>query len=1086
MWSPMSAAGLTLVSASAGSGKTYRLSHEVRRALTAHDEPLPPHSLVAVTYTTKAQAELTSRLRRDLIEQGHLARAESLPLAYLGTVHAVCLRLIKEFALDAGLSPSVDGLPQEAARRLLQESLEWALDATLRARVEALAATLELNLDSQTKNVDWIKPVEQIMTLARNNRLAPETLTGMAERSWAEFYALLGPPLSDGASLERQLRTDIEAAIAAIERLADGQNNTQTALDTLKDAQRALSKGRLPWSEWNKLAKLSPGKRALLHVEAVHITAEQYITHPQFHTDVRELCGLLFQVAQVGLTAYAHWKEQRGLVDYVDMIDRALSLLDVPEVQAELTARLKLLVVDEFQDSSPVQLALFSRVHALCGRSLWVGDRKQCIFEYAGADPSLMDAVNRWAAERSGHTEILQKNYRSRPELVDLVSALFSRAFAGHGHNAEEVVTSPTRQNPVELAALAPVGVWWVDCQREVDSIAEGVCRLLAEPSSTPVWDRQAQCMRPLQAHDIVVLVATNSKAEALASALKRRGITSALARTGLMTTPEGTLLVAALRFLADPHDTLASAELEALLGFPEGDHQGWLSSRIAAHANKDHTRGGPVLQTLNELRRRASAMAPSEAVDLVMSALDFAKVAWRWPDHQQRLSNLDALRALVVKYEARATYLREAASLQGLLRYFEESKLKTKHQDEERASDEQHVVGQSNAVALSTYHKSKGLEWPVVVLANLDHNKPRELFDVHPDPDRDTFDAEDPLGQRWIRYWPWPLGLQRGATLRDRAADSAVGKKLSQRESRERVRLLYVGFTRARDHLILAVGKTKKGDVRSACLDELKDAHGPLLELPVPHDGSPTVRVRGEYTSRHESKCRVWTLTGADGNAAITEQHSRRWYTFESRLPGALPYVVNPSDAINAGMKLPTAQVVFSERFSRRMPFEAPAKSWDEVGTAVHSFLAADDDDLSESQRHSLGERILLATGLNESFAAPHLIAASDALRQFVAKRWPHAKWHREVPLEGVLDTPDGARAVRGTIDLWLETAEGGIVIDHKSYPGASSEWHTQALKHAPQLFTYGLALRASNKRVLGYFVHFAIGGGIVEVGEC
>src|SRR5690606_18391719 len=86
-----SARGLTLVGASAGSGKTYRLSREVSDSLAADAQGMSPQALVAVTYTTKAQAELESRLRRDLVARGLYTRAESLPLAYLGTVHSVCL-----------------------------------------------------------------------------------------------------------------------------------------------------------------------------------------------------------------------------------------------------------------------------------------------------------------------------------------------------------------------------------------------------------------------------------------------------------------------------------------------------------------------------------------------------------------------------------------------------------------------------------------------------------------------------------------------------------------------------------------------------------------------------------------------------------------------------------------------------------------------------------------------------------------------------------------------------------------------------------------------------------------------------------
>lgn len=1091
-----SAQGLTLVSASAGSGKTYRLSREVSSNLAAETQGIAPQALVAVTYTTKAQAELESRLRQDLIGRGLYTRAESLPLAYLGTVHAVCLRLVKEFALDAGLSPSVDGLPQEAARRLLQESLEWAVPQELRSRLEEVARDLALEYDSRVRRHDWITPVENIMTLARNNRIAPSTLRDMAARSWAELQAVLGPPRKDGAELEAELLRDIDRAVDEIRRLADGQQNTGAALKTLEECRCKLESETLGWNDWNKLCKLAPGKRAIPLVAPVTTTAAEYVHHPRLHAQLRLACELVFEVASIGLNAYATWKERRGLVDYVDMIDHALSLLELEDVNAELATRLQLLVVDEFQDSSPVQLALFSRLHALCGRSLWVGDRKQCIFEYAGADPSLMEAVSHWVADAGGQTEVLAHNYRSRPELVDLVSALFSRAFATHGHAPEEVITTAATAAAVAPES-PPIGVWWVDAQREREAVAEGVQRLLADPAATPVWDHSTNTTRPLRASDIAVLVATNAHAEGFAAALAERGIRTALPRTGLMKTPEGTLLIAALRYLVDSRDTLAIAELEALTGFLEGDRESWFTSRATAHAaKKDFETTAAVLRALNELRPRLPELSPSEVVDQVFATLDVAYLAQRWPNPAQRLSNLDALRGLVSAYQSRATYLREAASLEGLLRYFDETQAIIKQQDEERASDEQHVVGLGDAVILSTYHKAKGLEWPVVVLADLDRTKPRDVFDVLPETDRDGFDATDPLGQRWIRYWPWPLGAERKGLLRDLAESSAVGKRLAQRESRERVRLLYVGFTRAKDHLVLTVPITKKGEQRSRALDELRDAQGPLLDLPPPDADAPLLRVRNAPPSQGQFTARVWRLSGAEPSAPLANDETRYWYGTSTSLcagtslaaSGAPPlrYVVNPSEATDSGLSLPPARVVASHRLSGRVPFTSPkGRTWDEVGNAIHAFLAADQPHLAPPERHSLAERILTAASLYGAFTSDALLAAADALRAYVEERWPNAIWHREVPIAAVLATPAGPRAVHGTIDLWLETEDGGIVIDHKSFPGASAHWHEQALKHAPQLFTYGLALRAARQRVLGYFVHFVIGGGMVEVEE-
>src|SRR5690606_29050930 len=146
--------------------------------------------------------------------------------------------------------------------------------------------------------------------------------------------------------------------------------------------------------------------------------------------------------------------------------------------------------------------------------------------------------------------------------------------------------------------------------------------------------------------------------------------------------------------------------------------------------------------------------------------------------------------------------------------------------------------------------------------------------FDVCAQTDKGRFDPADPLGQRWIRYWPWPLGQQKEAPLRDRALASdstravaaAVGRQVAQRDGRERVRLLYVGFTRARDHLVLAVPLDAKGNSRTAWLDELVDEQGTILELP----NSPLhpLQVRGT-TGEYQAAARVWTLTANSNGAA-------------------------------------------------------------------------------------------------------------------------------------------------------------------------------------------------------------------------
>ena len=447
----MSARGITIVGASAGSGKTYRLTEVVSGAIDpAGEHRLGLESLVAVTYTRKAHAELQARIRRTLVGAGAFDEALRLPLAYLGTVHAACLRLLQEFAIDAGLSPNVDVVAEDAGK-LLRQSLEASLEPVARARLEGLAARFKLRWDPKIKRTEWLTPVADIMDLARSNRIAPEDLAGMAERSAVGLVALL--PVKeekDGDAIDDALVRELARAAKALAKANDEVGATMGAIELCAEATRQLRDGALDWPTWAKLAQVKGSKGTDALVVNLREVASRYEAHPRYRAELRELTLAVYDAARVGLSSYQTWKERRRVVDYVDMLDRAYGLVSHPRVASELRERLKLAVVDEFQDTSPIQLALFVKIHALAERSVWVGDRKQCIFEYAGADPLLMDAVASWVATSGGQQDALTVNYRSRPELVLACSELFASALKRHGFTRDEVVVTAKRETPSE------------------------------------------------------------------------------------------------------------------------------------------------------------------------------------------------------------------------------------------------------------------------------------------------------------------------------------------------------------------------------------------------------------------------------------------------------------------------------------------------------------------------------------------------------------------------------------------------------------------------------------------------------------
>jgi ATP-dependent helicase/nuclease subunit A len=211
----------------------------------------------------------------------------------------------------------------------------------------------------------------------------------------------------------------------------------------------------------------------------------------------------------------------------------------------------------------------------------------------------------------------------------------------------------------------------------------------------------------------------------------------------------------------------------------------------------------------------------------------------------------------------------------------------------------------------------------------------------------------------------------------------------------------------------------------------------------------------------------------------------SRVWFATSVGPPVERPtYWISPSQAATDWPELAVPKVAETTSIGERLPLgDAKGVSWDVVGDAVHAFLAADVEGIAASHRLELARRLLTASNLEALLAPEALVRAGDQLRAWVASRWPAATWHRELPLTAAVSTPRGTRRVQGTLDLLLETPEGVVIIDHKSFPGGASQWAAKAAEFAPQLAAYAHALTAASQRVNGMYVHFTVGGGVVRL---
>ena len=161
------------------------------------------------------------------------------------------------------------------------------------------------------------------------------------------------------------------------------------------------------------------------HCGLLIAAAARHGEHPRLHDEIRTFTELIFKIASASLSCYQERKKLAGLLDFIDLEELCLTLLDFDPVRDSMKERLDLVLVDEFQDTSPIQLELFLKLATLAKNSIWVGDQKQSIFEFRGADPMLMQSV----IDAIKTSDRLPKCFRSRPQLVELVNKTFESVF---------------------------------------------------------------------------------------------------------------------------------------------------------------------------------------------------------------------------------------------------------------------------------------------------------------------------------------------------------------------------------------------------------------------------------------------------------------------------------------------------------------------------------------------------------------------------------------------------------------------------------------------------------------------------------
>ncbi|NMD69345.1 UvrD-helicase domain-containing protein [Bacillus sp. DNRA2] len=1073
---------LTMLSAGAGAGKTYRLSGEILKSI---QNGVPPENIMATTFTTKAAEELIERVRLRLLESGDAEAAARILDGYVGTMNSVFGRLLREFALEMGLSPVQKVLADTEASALFHAIADEVIMKFYRDYREVF---LRLGLDNLDENNNWRKKVLQVLELARENGMSPAEVQACAEFSWDNMTKWLPEALPNPDQLDETLRSALQVAKSELPG-ADTTKTTAKAMEVLDEVIREWDRnGVLTWQQWAKLSKLAPAKKSMDAVSPIHAAASVHDRHPRLHEDMKNAMFAVFHCASEAMELYAEEKRKRGLIDFTDQEALALKLLKDQQNREVLIDRISAVFIDEFQDSSPLQIALNMQLREIAESATWVGDVKQAIYGFRGTDPELMQTAMTSIDDLD--IEILDASYRSRKSLVDFVNAIFVPVFEARGMAAERTALDPMREDKPEQALA--VETWFYPHSKNVKTdaahIALGVKKVLSQTDHYQIIDKITRELRSLKGGDVAILCRSNDECVRIAEALSNLGIPATVGESGLLDTPEVVFAVAAIRYLVDPRDTLALAELIHFSSAEWGEGR-WLSDWLDAEKRVNIIETEPVIHDLDKARAKIVQMSPSEVVDMALVVSSADEIALSWGQQEQRLANLDALRKLAIKYEDVAGTNGNAATTTGFILFLS---------NDVKRDKELNLVAEStndNAVRVLTYHKAKGLEWPFVILNSLDKSSDRgnlPVFDQVTAVSTQGFNVEDPLYGRRLYYWPWPYGKQATKVGLDTHVLDAPELKHRQRQLLdENQRLMYVGMTRARDYLVF----TARDFSKVGWLSELTDDMG----IPVIGNLGAAGEVEGEFPPDNQTgkivvkgnsfHCKVRLLSVEADSELTNPSSSEEEPVYVGKSIEAVPFVparFNPSGIKNDQTVVDSSSEVSEvfddvsriHRIGTRLPLTGnPEMAL--LGDMVHAFLAADDRTKPKQERLALAQAISDRHGIY-ALTTESMLEASDRLQQFIFEQYPDLiSKHSEWPIH----IRKGLQKASGWIDLLLETPSGWVIIDHKSFPGKEADWLSKSMSYLPQLRIYAEALTvATGRPVCEAWIHMPVVGAMIH----
>ncbi len=753
--------GPLLLAAGAGSGKTSVLVERFVRAVRV--DGIAPGRILAITFTERAAAELRARVRARLMELGEREAARDTEGAPIGTFHGFCARLLRVHALTAGLDPEFAILDEAGAGRLRGLAFRRALGTLLAG--------------------DRRQDAVELLAAYGSDRMQRMVLGVYAEQR------------SRGSA--RPVLPDARFSASALLELAASQSQPQSQ-PALFEMERLPSAGGR--------GSLHPGRPAPGPSSLAAPDLQEPQAPDRLELEALDACVLLGEILVEFGDGYAALKHARpspaGRVPALDFDDLKLCARDLLErhrgVRGEWSERIELLMVDEFQDTNRRQLALLGLLER--ENLFTVGDELQAIYGFRHAEVEIFRERRR-RLHGEGAAIALAHNFRSRPPLISAINCLFGERF-GDGYTPLIAARDESHEEVPVLELLLTDRNGWAEspyAQRIAGTLPpatiwrQAEARLLAQRVAELVAGGHAA------AGEVAVLLRAATDLPVYERALEERGLRTLAAVGSFWGHQQVGDLLAWLRALANPLDELAlysalasplvgtSSDGLALVGLQaKAEGVGAWATIARAEGDLYHHLCAADRERLERFAERfatersaAPTLSPAELLLRAIAHSGYERHVRSLPWGERRLANIHKLLRLARRFEAA-----EGRDLRGFLDHVAQRRAYAENSEPHAPTG-----SEPDAVRLMTIHAAKGLEFPVVCLADLGRVGNGTAPDLLVDGER--------VGLRLARL----DGSASVACLRY----EELCEERRRAESAEEERILYVAMTRARERLLLS-----------------------------------------------------------------------------------------------------------------------------------------------------------------------------------------------------------------------------------------------------------------------------------------